>query len=124
MTLLKREEETRKVVSIAKELLADKKAKNIAIIDLTKLDHAVCDFFIVTHGTSDRHAQGLAENLVQDLKQKHGVIPWHVEGLNNKDWILVDYADFVVHVFREEMREFYNIEELWADAKITYFNED
>jgi ribosome-associated protein len=124
MTLTKKSKQSGEVVKIARELLLDKKAKNVAVINLKDLENSICDYFIVTHGTSDRHVQGLAENLVDELEEKEDISPWHVEGKNSSDWILVDYADIVVHIFREEMRDFYKIEELWADAEIEYYNED
>ncbi|HKK09188.1 MAG TPA: ribosome silencing factor [Bacteroidales bacterium] len=124
MTLTKKSKQSGDVVKIAREILLDKKAKNIAVIDLKNLENSVCDYFIVTHGTSDRHVQGLADNLVDDLKQQENISPWHIEGKNSSDWVLIDYADVVVHIFREEMRDFYKIEELWADAEIKYYQEE
>jgi ribosome-associated protein len=124
MTLTKKSKQSGEVVKMARELLLDKKAKNVAVINLKDLENSICDYFIVTHGTSDRHVQGLAENLVDELEEKEDISPWHVEGKNSSDWILIDYADIVVHIFREEMRDFYKIEELWADAEIEYYNED
>lgn len=124
MTLTQKEAESKISVELAKELLLDFKAKNIAIVNLKKLENSVCDYFIITHGTSDRHVQGLAENLVEGMEDKQDISPWHIEGLQNKEWILIDYADIVVHIFQEEVRNFYNIEELWADAEITYYGED
>lgn len=124
MTITKKSKQSGEVVKIARELLMDKKAKNVAVINLKELENSICDYFIVTHGTSDRHVQGLAENLVGELEEKEDISPWHVEGKNSSDWVLIDYADIVVHIFREEMRDFYKIEELWADAGIEYYNED
>ncbi|MDZ7775578.1 MAG: ribosome silencing factor [Bacteroidales bacterium] len=122
--MTKRKTDNKTGVELAKELLLDHKAKNVAIINLKPLENSVCDYFIVTHGTSDRHVQGLAENLVEGMEEKQDLSPWHIEGMQNKEWILIDYADIVVHIFREEIRNFYNIEELWADAEITYYDED
>ncbi|MGM0566607.1 MAG: ribosome silencing factor [Bacteroidota bacterium] len=124
MTLTHRETQSKTSVDRAKDLLLDKKAKHLAVIDLQNLENRVCDFFIVTHGTSDRHVQGLAENLVDGMKDKEHVSPWHVEGMQNKEWILIDYADIVVHIFRQEIRSFYKLEELWADAEITYYESE
>lgn len=124
MTLTKKSKKSGDVVKMAREILLDKKAKNIAVIDLKNLENSVCDYFIVTHGTSDRHVQGLADNLVDDLKEQENISPWHIEGRNSSDWVLIDYADVVVHIFREEMRDFYKIEELWADAEIKYYQEE
>lgn len=124
MTLTHSKTHSKASVEKAKELLLDKKAKNVAVIDLQNLENRVCDYFIVTHGTSDRHVQGLAENLVEGLKEKEHLSPWHIEGMQNKEWILIDYADIVVHIFQQEIRSFYNLEELWADAEITYYESE
>ncbi len=124
MTLTHRKTQSKTSAEKAKDLLLDKKARNVAVINLQNLENSVCDYFIVTHGTSDRHVQGLAENLVDGLEEKENMSPWHVEGMQNKEWILIDYADIVVHIFREEIRSFYSLEELWADAEITYYGSE
>ncbi|MCF6360662.1 MAG: ribosome silencing factor [Cyclobacteriaceae bacterium] len=99
--------------------MQEKKAIDIRVLDLRKVNNAVADFFIVCSGNSDTQILAIAESvehLVYSIdKQK----PWHKEGHNNKSWVLLDYVDVVVHIFSKEDREFYGIEDLWADAEIT-----
>lgn len=124
MVFLKRQEETKTVVDTIKKALEEKKAKGIAIINLQTIENAVSDYFIVTHGTSDTHVEALANQVVEKTGEKIEATPWHIEGMKNKEWILLDYSDVVVHIFQSYMREFYRIEELWADADIEYVGEE
>ena len=101
-------------VSRAAELLADRKAQNLLLLDLRGLSNAT-DFFLLASGTSDLHARSIAEHVIEELK-KEGVRPDHVEGLRGGRWVLIDYIDFVVHVFHPAAREFYQLERLWGDA--------
>ncbi|MCF8230816.1 MAG: ribosome silencing factor [Bacteroidales bacterium] len=124
MVFLKRQEETKTVVDTIKQALIDKKAKGITIIYLGKIENAVSDYFIVTHGTSDTHVEALAKAVVEETEEKRDAKPWHIEGMKNKEWILLDYSDIVVHIFQPYMRDFYRLEELWADADIEYAGEE
>ncbi|MDB9724885.1 ribosome silencing factor [Salibacteraceae bacterium] len=103
--------------SILKGLL-DKKGNNIIEMDLREIESAVCDYFVIASGGSNRQVNALAnavkDTVVEDLGEK----PWHIEGMDNCSWVLLDYANVVVHVFQEETREFYKLEELWADATV------
>ena len=99
--------------------MLDKKAKAPVIIDFTKIQNCIADFFIICHGTSKTHVEAIAENVIMDVKKKTGQVPWHKEGFENAEWILIDYSDIIVHVFQETPRKFYNLEQLWADAEIT-----
>lgn len=123
MVFLKKKEETKKVVDTIKEALLDKKAKDIAVIHLGTVENAVSDYFIVTNGTSDTHVEALAKAVVDKTEEEMETSPWHIEGMQNKEWILLDYADVVVHIFQPAMRDFYRIEELWADAETEYIEE-
>ncbi len=124
MVFIKRTQETKRVVDTIKEALLEKKAKDIAVINLGTIENAVSDYFIVTHGTSDTHVEALAKAVVDKTEENIDSSPWHIEGMKNKEWILIDYADVVVHIFQPEMRNFYRIEELWADADIEHIDEE
>ncbi len=97
----------------------DVKGDNIQLLDLRELENTVCDYFIVCSGTSNTQVNaisGSVQKLVsKDLKDK----PWHIEGQGNAEWILMDYVNVVVHVFQKQFRDYYDIEGLWGDAKIT-----
>jgi ribosome-associated protein len=98
----------------AAELLAERKAGDLLLLDLRGLSNAT-DYFLVATGTSDLHARSVAEHVIDELK-KSGTRPDHVEGLRSGRWVLIDYIDFVVHVFHPAAREFYQLERLWGDA--------
>ena len=101
-------------VSRAADLLLDRKAYDVTVLDLRKLSSAT-DFFVIATGRSDTHVTAIADNLIDELKEE-GVRPVGVEGLRGGRWVLVDYVDFVVHVFHPAAREFYQLERLWGDA--------
>ncbi len=105
------------------EAMQEKKAKNILSLDLTKLDHRVVDKFIICHGDSDRQVDAIAFAVEEKVRKDLGEKPWHREGYENKEWILLDYVNIVVHVFLKEKRDFYAIEELWGDAEVEKFED-
>ena len=96
------------------DLLFDRKALDVTLLDLRGISSAT-DWFIIATGTSDTHVGALADNVVDGLKQD-GVRPLNVEGAREGRWVLIDYFDFVVHVFHPAAREFYQLERLWGDA--------
>lgn len=101
------------------------KAKNIICIDLRKIPGAVSDFFVVCHGESSTQVDSISRSVYDVVLDDIGEKPWHQEGRQNAEWILLDYVDVVAHVFYKDSREFYNIEGLWADAEIEVIsNED
>jgi ribosome-associated protein len=101
-------------VAAAMEAAVDRKGRDALVLDLRGLSTAT-DFFLLVTGTSDIHVRSVAEHLIDELK-KTGVRPNHVEGLRAGRWVLIDYIDFVVHVFHPAAREFYQLEHLWGDA--------
>ncbi len=102
----------------------EKKGKMIRKFDLTGLNYASTDYFIICHGDSTRQAVAIADSIEYEVTKATGEKPWHVEGLQNAQWVLMDYVNVVVHVFFKEAREFYDIENLWADAAITEIDEE
>lgn len=98
----------------AVELATDRKGGDMVVLDLRGLSDAT-DYFFIVSGTSDIHVRSIAEHVVEELK-KEGVRPSHVEGLRSGRWVLIDYIDFVIHVFHPAAREFYQLERLWGDA--------
>jgi ribosome-associated protein len=101
-------------VSAAAELALDRKARDTTILDLRGLSSAT-DFFIIASGTSDIHVRSIAEHIIEEMKRT-GVRPDHVEGMRGGRWVLIDYIDFVIHVFHPAARAFYQLERLWGDA--------
>lgn len=99
--------------------MQDKKGKNITVINLGGLEHRVADYFVICDADSGTHVSAIADSLEESAMKKTGEKPYHSEGYQNAEWILVDYVNIVAHVFMRETREFYNIEALWADGEIT-----
>lgn len=114
------------------ELLADvvikgiqkKKGNDIVSLNLSKLPNAVSNFFIVCHGNSKTQVEAIAESVEEEAKKTLQMNPWQKEGKENAEWILIDFADVVVHIFQEETRMFYKLEDLWADAKIKKYKSE
>lgn len=98
----------------ASVLAADRKGLDMLVLDLRGISNAT-DFFLLVSGTSDMHVRSIAEHIIEELKRED-VRPSHVEGLRTGRWVLVDYIDFVVHVFHPAARDFYQLERLWGDA--------
>ena len=99
------------------------KGKEVVSLDLREIETAICDFFIICHGTSSTHLSSFVDNVRKDVSKLLKEKPWHTEGESNKEWILMDYFDVVVHVFNQEKRDFYKLENLWADAQIKYIEQ-
>lgn len=101
------------------EAIDEVKGKEVLSIDLRNIPNSVSDFFVVCHGTSDTHVDAIARAVQKHLYTELGENPVSKEGSEQADWILLDYFNVVVHVFKEEARRFYNLEKLWADADVT-----
>ena len=98
------------------------KGKDIVKIDLTKINHSECNYFIICHGTSTTQVDAIARSVEETVEELTGEKAWHTDGYQNSIWILLDYADVMVHVFQKASREFYDLENLWADAAIEEIN--
>jgi len=105
------------------DCIQEKKGQNIVHIDLSKTDNSVCEYFIIAHADSDTQVRAIAKHVEESLKKKHETRALHSEGYENAQWILLDYNSIVVHVFLEQIREYYKLEELWADAEIEMISE-
>lgn len=93
------------------------KGKDIEILDLREIENTVCDYFIICNGTSNTQVNAIVNSVQKSVSKAIKEKPWHVEGSENSEWILMDYVHVVVHVFQKHIREFYDIEGLWGDAK-------
>ncbi len=112
-------EEKNNLVNLIVMGLEEKKAKDITILDLRELPNAVCQFFVIATGDSTTQVASLSDSVYDTVFKEAKEKPWHIEGEQNAEWVLVDYSDVVCHIFLPEVREFYGIEDLWADAQIT-----
>jgi len=104
--------------------MQEKKAKDIVSLDLTGIQDAVTDYFLVCHAASKTQVNAIYDYVVERVARNCEERPYHREGYENSEWILIDYVDVVVHIFLEETRSFYNIESLWADAKEKHYESD
>ncbi|MBC3847668.1 ribosome silencing factor [Winogradskyella echinorum] len=95
------------------------KGKEITILDLREIENTVCDYFIVCEGTSNTQVNAIVNSIQKQVSKTLKDKPWHIEGTDNAEWVLMDYVNVVVHVFQKQIREYYDIESLWGDAKTT-----
>ena len=104
-----------KIVSSIDEV----KGIDVDLLDLRKINNTVCRFFIICTGTSNTHVSAITSSIKKNVSKELKEKPYSMEGLENQEWVLIDYVDVVVHVFQQNIREFYDIENLSADAKIS-----
>jgi ribosome-associated protein len=95
------------------------KGVDIQLLDLREIENTVCDYFIICSGTSNTHVNAISGIIQKQVSKLTKEKPWHVEGEGNAEWILLDYVNIVVHIFQKPVREYYDIESLWGDARIT-----
>ena len=100
--------------------MQDKKASDIVVLNLKELKNAVADYFIICSANSDTQIEAVARSVEEEIEKVTGESPWQTEGRTNREWVLLDYVDVVVHVFLRDRRKFYALEELWGDADISY----
>jgi ribosome-associated protein len=103
-------------VKFALHCASEKKALNLVAIDLRKITEFT-EFFIIASGTNTRQVQAICDEIEEKLKKEHAIRPTRMEGYHTAEWILMDYGDFVVHVFEQKAREFYDLDRLWRDAQ-------
>lgn len=99
--------------------IEDVKGLDIDILDLRGIDNSVCDYFVICNGNSNTQVNAIIGSIQKGVSKELKDKPWHVEGTDVGEWVLMDYVNVVVHVFQKHIREYYNIESLWGDAKIT-----
>ena len=104
--------------------MLEKKANDIVILDLRSLQTSMADYFVICHGNSDKQVNAIADSVEDMVRKQTGEKPWHIEGAELGEWILIDYFDIVVHIFKDEKRAFYGIEELWSDAIVTRVDDE
>jgi len=119
-----KQQETEILVKKIVEAIDKKKGIDIYDLHIGKLETAVCEHFIICHANSSTQIDAIASGVEDDIKMELKERPIHVEGLKNLQWVLIDYGDVVVHIFQKKFREFYNLENLWADAPVKKYNFD
>lgn len=109
---------TEQLVDVVVNAIQEVKGEGIKAINLKDVTHAVSDYFIVCNGNSHTQVQAIARSVEEEAEKQLNDTPWHKEGVQNADWILLDFSNVVVHIFHKDAREFYNLEELWADGEV------
>ncbi len=107
------------LISVILKGIDEVKGQEVQLLDLRKIENSACDYFIICTGSSNTHVTAITGSIQKMASKQLKDHPWHIEGAQNAEWILLDYINVVVHVFQKKTREFYDIEGLWGDAKIT-----
>lgn len=123
MVKTKLKQETDVLTDLVVRGMQEKKATDIAVIDLRTLPNAVADYFVICSANSDTQLDAIARSVEDEVWKITGQWPWQSEGRTNREWVLLDYVDVVVHVFLRDKRAFYALEDLWGDAPIEYVPE-
>lgn len=111
--------ETKQLLQKITEGIQDKKGKNIVIADLRPIEDAICNYFVICQGNSPSQVTAIADSVEEHVRKETAIKPIFIDGVSNAQWIVMDYSDVVVHLFLPEQREFYSLETLWADSKLT-----
>ena len=114
----KNSDSTETLKDLVIEAILDKKGQDVVSLDLRDIHDTVSDYFIIAHGDSNTQVNAIFQSILDATKEK-GHRPYHSEGMKNGEWVIVDYVDVVAHIFYREKRDFYMLEELWSDAKVT-----
>ena len=114
---------SRELSEIVVRGMLEKKAQNIVVMDLKNIKNSVADYFIICSGNSDTQVDSISTSVDQEVYKETKQNPWHKEGFQNKEWVLLDYVDVVAHVFLRDKRKFYDLESLWGDAVSTTVEE-
>jgi len=118
MTKSRKQNESTYISEIIIHGLQEKKGNEIVRVDLRKINSSVTDYFVICHADSSTQVRALADSVEKEVYKALHQDPWHKEGFEQGDWILLDYVDVVVHIFKTEKRQHYGIEDLWGDAKL------
>jgi ribosome-associated protein len=115
--MTKKENEADQLITQIIQGIEEVKGQDIEILDLREIENTVCDYFIICNGTSNTQVNAIVNSIEKTVSKSLKEKAWHIEGSDNAEWILMDYVNIVVHVFQKHIREFYDIESLWGDAK-------
>ena len=118
MELTKISIDSKQLSEVVAQGMLEKKGVDVIILDLRKVKSAVTDFFVICSGNSDTQVDAITDSVEQEVHKRAGQDPWHKEGKENREWILLDYVDVVVHVFKKDRRQFFALEDLWGDAEV------
>lgn len=107
-----------RISEIAIQGIQEKKGNDIVRLDLRNIHSSVADYFVICHANSATQVKAIAHSVEEEIYKAFKTEPWRIEGLQHGEWVLLDYVDVVIHIFKTEKREYYGIEELWGDAEV------
>ncbi len=103
------------------DIIKDMKGINIMSLDFRKLENPICKYFVICTGSSETHVNAIEKKITKKIEEQLKERPWSTEGNSTSNWLLIDYTDIIIHIFKKEIRDFYQLEDLWGDAKITTY---
>jgi ribosome-associated protein len=115
----KKDVDSTKLCDAIVEGMQENKAKDIVVLDLREISNSVCDYFVICSGESSTQVDGISSSVTRFTRKELKEKPWHIEGKTTSEWVLLDYVNVVAHIFYKDARPFYDLEDLWADAKRT-----
>jgi ribosome-associated protein len=121
---VKERKETLGLLDVIVEAMLEKKAQNVISLNLSLLDNSVCKYFVICNADSTTQVSAIAENIEDSAREQLNERVWRKDGLDNSLWVVLDYGDIAVHVFQTECRNFYRLEDLWADAELKAYKDD
>ena len=116
--------ESNNILNKITDSILELKGMEIILLDLRKIENAICNFFVICTGNSNTHVNAIEERIRRNLKKKLNENPLRVEGTKSSEWILMDYSDTVVHIFQKKTRDYYKLEEFWGDSTCIQINEN
>ncbi|MBE7628887.1 ribosome silencing factor [Tenacibaculum piscium] len=120
--MTKKQASTDDLIAVIIKGIEEVKGEHIQLLDLREIENTVCDYFIICSGNSNTQVSAISGSVQKMVSKELKDKPWHIEGQTNSEWVLMDYVHVVVHVFQKQIRDYYDIESLWGDAKITEIN--
>ncbi|WBX75695.1 ribosome silencing factor [Tenacibaculum ovolyticum] len=120
--MTKKQASTDDLISVIIKGIDEVKGENIQLLDLREIENTVCDYFVICSGNSNTQVNAISGSVQKMVSKELKDKPWHIEGQGNSEWVLMDYVNVVVHIFQKQVRDYYDIESLWGDAKITEIN--
>ena len=116
-TMTNKEKESLVLAKLAAQIMDEKKAEDVRVLDLRKVHGAPAEYFVIATGNVPSHVSALSDAVYETVKIVMGMAPHKIEGYNNAEWILMDYFDVVVHIFQKDKRAFFRLDELWSDGE-------
>lgn len=120
--MIKNTDEPDELISLVIKGMEDIKGENINLLDLRNIDNTVCDYFVICDGNSNTQVNAIVNSIKRVVSKGIQEKPYKIEGIENSKWVLIDYVNVVVHIFQKQTREYYDIEDLWGDAKTIIIN--